>query len=106
VGTSARSLMVQEDPSHPDWARAARVWRFPVFSGMALGAPVAVAELKNPECAYAAGNCWESSGIVDASSWLGDGMWLWDVQAHSRPEPRLGTRGESGQLLSLKVPGS
>jgi Bacterial protein of unknown function (DUF839) len=106
VGASARSLMVQEDPANPAWARAPRVWRFPLGAGGALGAPAAVAELLNPECRYSDGTCWESSGMVDASSWLGDGAWLFDVQAHGRPEPRLGLASESGQLLVLKVPGS
>jgi hypothetical protein len=105
VGSSARSLMVQEDPANPAWARAPRVWRFPAGAGT-LGAPVAVAELQNAECRFGAGNCWESSGIVDASAWLGEGAWLFDVQAHGRPEPRLGLANESGQLLVLKVPGS
>jgi hypothetical protein len=105
VGTSPRSVMVQEDPSHPDWARAARIWRFPLFSATNLGAALPVAELQNADCRYDTG-CWESSGIVDASSWFGEGIWLFDVQAHTRPEPRLGITRESGQLLSLRVPGS
>jgi len=104
VGTSARSLMVQEDPAHPAWARAPRIYRFPLFSATNLGAPLAVAEVQS-SCIYPNG-CWESSGIVDASSWFGEGMWLFDVQAHTRPEPRLGIAGESGQLLALRVPGS
>lgn len=105
VGTSARSLMVQEDPANPAWTRAPRVWRFPA-DGATLGTPVAVAELQNAECRYSDGTCWESSGIVDASAWLGAGAWLFDVQAHGRPEPRLGLAAESGQLLVLTVPGS
>jgi len=106
VAASARSLMVQEDPAHPAWARAPRIWR---FTRAADGRPVdprAVAELLNPECVFAAGSCWESSGIVDASPWMGEGTWLFDVQAHSRAEPRLGIAREAGQLLRLRVPGS
>lgn len=106
VGTSARSLMVQEDPSHPAWARPAQVLRFPLAADGGLGAPQAVAALQNPECRYDEGTCWESSGIVDASAWFGEGMWLFDVQAHARPEPRLGITRESGQLLLLLAPGS
>lgn len=106
VATSARSLMVQEDPTHPAWARAPQIWRFPLGTSGAPGAPQAVAVLQNADCSYAASNCWESSGIVDASAWLGQGTWLFDVQAHGRPEPRLGLTRESAQLLVLTVPGS
>ncbi|MFL5382698.1 MAG: alkaline phosphatase PhoX [Longimicrobiaceae bacterium] len=106
VATSARSLMVQEDPAHPAWARAPRIWRFALGSDRRPTDPRAVAELLNPECAFGASTCWESSGIVDASAWMGEGTWLFDVQAHSRPEPRLGIAREAGQLLRLRVPGS
>ena len=41
---------------------------------------------------------WESSGILDASRYFGEGAWLVDVQAH--------TIGEGGQLLLLRIPGS
>jgi len=107
VASSARSLMVQEDPAHPAWARAPRIWRFPRAAGDGrLLDPRAVAELANPGCSAAAGTCWESSGIIDASAWMGEGTWLFDVQAHARPEPRLGLAREAGQLLRLRVPGS
>jgi len=106
VAANARSLMVQEDPATPAFARAARVWRFPLASGGALGTPAAVAEVANPECSFGVTVCWESSGIVDASAWLGDGAWLFDVQAHSKPVPSLGLASENGQLLYLRVPGS
>jgi hypothetical protein len=106
VAASARSLMVQEDPAHPAWARAPRIWRFTRAADARLLDPRAVAELLNPECSVAAGTCWESSGIVDASAWMGEGTWLFDVQAHTRAEPRLGIAREAGQLLRLRVPGS
>jgi hypothetical protein len=41
---------------------------------------------------------WESSGILDASRYFGQGSWLTDVQAH--------TLKEGGQLLLLKIPAS
>jgi hypothetical protein len=41
---------------------------------------------------------WESSGILDASRYFGEGSWLTDVQAH--------TLKEGGQLLLLKIPTS
>jgi hypothetical protein len=106
MAAGKRSLMVQEDPANPAFQRAPRIWRFPLNADGSLGAPQAVAELPNPECSYSSGNCWESSGIVDASAWLGDGAWLFDVQAHSKPVPALGLTRENGQLLYLNVPGS
>ena len=63
----------------------------------------------------------ETSGIVDASEWLGDGWWIFDVQSHSTQES-FGTgtyqvpngslitgftiRRELGQLSLLYIPGS
>jgi hypothetical protein len=41
---------------------------------------------------------WESTGILDASKYFGDGTWLINVQAH--------TIGEGGQLLLMKIPES
>jgi hypothetical protein len=41
---------------------------------------------------------WESSGILDASRYFGEGSWLTDVQAH--------TLKEGGQVLLLKIPAS
>jgi hypothetical protein len=106
VAANARSLMVQEDPAHAAFARSPRIWRFPLAANGSLGAPQAVSELTNPECSYSAGTCWESSGIIDASAWLGEGAWLFDVQAHTLPVPALGLAREGGQLLMLRVPGS
>jgi len=65
----------------------------------------------------------ETSGIVDASEWLGDGWWIFDVQSHSTQKafatdlfytvPITGavigpytSRRELGQLLLLYIPGS
>jgi len=106
LAANARSLMVQEDPAHAAFVRAPRIWRFPLAADGSLGVPQVAAELANPECSYAAGTCWESSGIIDASAWLGDGAWLFDIQAHTGPVPALGLSGENGQLLLLRDPGS
>jgi hypothetical protein len=43
----------------------------------------------------------ESSGIIDASDFLGDGWFLLDVQAHY---PLPGELVQGGQLLALHVP--
>lgn len=64
----------------------------------------------------------ETSGIIDASAWLGVGWWVLDVQSHvnllplgpmAQYQTPLGgplltyqTRREDGQLLLMYVPGS
>lgn len=93
IDTSANSLMVQEDVSN------AKIWRYDFGSG----AWSVVATVNDP-----AG---ESSGIVDASAWFGDGAWLLDVQAHGSnvAQEQRGDvlfKRESGQLMLMKIPGS
>ena len=66
-------------------------------------------------------NLAETSGIVDASQWLGAGWWIFDIQSHSTqqdfgtgtyqvPNGSLITgftiRRELGQLSLLYIPGS
>jgi len=55
----------------------------------------------------------ESSGIVDATEFLGPGNWLLTIQAHGfRVEQEVDedtgvtTKREDGQLLLIKIPGS
>jgi hypothetical protein len=98
LGTSANSLMVQEDTSQ---LPGSRVWRYDLATQMWT----VVAAVQN-------GTANESSGIVDASEWFGDGAWLLDVQQHdtfveSQPGPNGVTlKREGGQLLLLRIPGS
>ena len=56
---------------------------------------------------------WESSGIVDASAFLGRGVFLVDIQAHGLFAETFGTdsagntiRTEAGQLLLIRIPGA
>ena len=56
---------------------------------------------------------WESSGVVDASAFFGAGAWLLNVQAHHSKILQQGIglgidsgRGERGQLVLLRIPGS
>jgi hypothetical protein len=117
IAVSGQSLMVQEDPAYSDFNRPERMWNFKFRADGNLGAPQAVVELEtqkftgNP-CSDAAGTCWESSGIISASEWLGDGTWLFDVQAHTLPfsykdgETTVNITKEGGQLLYLRLPGS
>lgn len=104
IAVSRKSLMVQEDPAYAGFNRAPRIWSFKLRGDGRLGEPRAVVEVTNPLCGT--GTCWESSGIIDASRWLGAGTWLFDVQAHGLPVPALGLSSEGGQLLYLRVPGS
>jgi Bacterial protein of unknown function (DUF839) len=107
VATSERTLMVQEDPAYPGFARAPRIYSFTLTPHRGLGGPgKPVVALNNSECSEPLGNCWETSGIIDASAWLGPGSWLFDVQAHSLAVPSLNLPTEGGQLLYLNVPGS
>jgi hypothetical protein len=95
IDTSSKSLMVQEDNDN------ARIWqhRFNQDSWRV------VATVNDPDG--------ESSGIVDASAWFGEGRWLLDVQGHGvnvaeddvSDPPNLIKR-ESGQLMLLNIPAS
>jgi len=107
IASGKNSLMLNEDPAYGGFARAPRVWNFKTSArGALVDRGTAVVELTNPDCVDALGTCWESSGIIDASGWLGAGAWLFDVQAHTLPVPALGLGAEGGQLLVLRLPGS
>jgi hypothetical protein len=117
IAVSGTSLMLQEDPAYADFNRPERIWNFQFRQDGNLGAARAVVELETREftgnvCSDAAGTCWESSGIIDASSWLGEGTWLFDVQAHTLPfsyqdgQTTVSLTKEGGQLLYLRLPGS
>lgn len=93
VGVSPNSLMVQEDTND------AKIWRHDFTSGTWS----VVATVNDPDG--------ESSGIVDASAWFGEGAWLLDVQGHGTNVSEELVDGvlykrESGQLLLLRLPGS
>jgi glycerophosphoryl diester phosphodiesterase len=117
IEVSRKSLMLQEDPAYGGFNRAERVWNFQLKHGGGLAEARAVVELENQKftgrvCSDAAGTCWESSGIIDASEWLGEGTWLFDVQAHTLPfsyqdgTTTVNLPNEGGQLLYLRLPGS
>ncbi len=93
LDTSKKSLMVQEDADN------AKIWQLRLRQGDWR----VVATVNDPDG--------ESSGIVDASSWLGGGRWLLTVQAHStnvdeEMDGDITVKREDGQLLALTVPGS
>ena len=107
VASGKNSLMVQEDPAYPQFARAPRIYNFHTnASGAFVDRGTPVVEMTNPDCVDALGTCWESSGVIDASAWFGAGAWLFDVQAHTLPVPSQSLINEGGQLLLLRLPGS
>ncbi|MEI7926080.1 MAG: phytase, partial [Chloroflexota bacterium] len=96
-------ILLQEDPGNAP--RIARVWLYGIdskaFVEVAYHNPVFFEPLFNTPQFLTADE--ESSGIVDASSVLGDGWFLAVVQAHrsiATTEPEL---VEDGQLLAIYV---
>jgi len=98
IDTSKKSLMVQEDASE------AKIWQLRIRQGDWR----VVATVNDPGG--------ESSGVVDASEWLGGGRWLVTVQAHSTFIDQeldddddgevVTVKREDGQLLLMTIPGS
>ncbi len=114
IETTKKAVYIQEDPgshnSQPSFAGAtnARVWQYE----LATGTLKVVAEVDQSMSPVTNKGAWESSGIVDASSVLGPGAFLVDVQAHGWDTPVPGgndppavQQREHGQLLVLRVPG-
>lgn len=117
--TTAGSLLIAEDPSSGNQYAAnnpagttARIWRYDLATGD-LEVVLRVDQSADPGAAQ--GN-WESSGIVDASQYFGNGAFLVTVQAHSMwigdriqspylPAGTLQTR-EAGQLLLVRIEGA
>ena len=112
--TTKKAVYIQEDPgshqSQPSFAGAtnARIWQY----DLATGTLKVVAEVDQSMSPITNKGAWESSGIVDASSVLGAGAFLVDVQAHGWDTPVPGgndppavQQREHGQLLVLRVPG-
>jgi hypothetical protein len=114
--TTKRSLLIQEDPGSqnqyaPDnvSGTTARVWRYSLTTGE-LTAVARVNQSADPKARLGE---WESSGIVDASAWLGPNTFLLDVQAHTllvetapSPTPNVMFKREGGQLLAMRIPGA
>jgi hypothetical protein len=96
-----RHILIQEDPGSN--AYIARIWQYDITTDT-------LTEIAQHDPArFVAGGASfltideESSGIIDASSILGDGWFLLDVQAHY---PIAGEVVEGGQLLALYNPDS
>jgi hypothetical protein len=111
VGLSENGIMVQEDNSaSPGVPTDNDIWLY----SFGTDSWTRVATVTQTAA--------ETSGIVDASEWLGDGWWVFDIQSHSTQES-FGTgsytvpitnvvisdftiRRELGQLSLLFIPGS
>jgi len=104
LDVGANSLMVQEDTSS-----FSKIWMYDLDAETWTHVATATQERA------------ETSGIVDASSWFGDGWWALDVQSHVNLDTTPGqvythpvtgaetvytARREDGQLLLMYVPGS
>jgi hypothetical protein len=113
LGTSARSLMIQEDRNSefrdaPFSGGYGRILRYDLKDGTLTS----VARVNTP--APLRPGSWESSGIINGQTLLGNDWWLVDVQAHDVVAPQPGPSlvpnsalgGEDGQLLALYVPKS
>ena len=103
LAASPKSLMIQEDITS-DFPRYGRILRY----DLATGALTPIVELVDQHAAGAPvkPGDWESSGMINAFDLLGDGKWIFNVQAHTLRVPQLGAHGEGGQLLVMKLPGS
>ncbi len=92
IETSHRSLMVQEDTGN------AQIFQHLFHQGTWRS----VVTVNDP--------VGESSGIVDASEWFGEGTWLVTVQAHGSNVAQVPgsplVKREAGQLLLLRIPAS
>ncbi len=118
IATSKNSIMVMEDPAYDgfDGSRPPAIWNARLLPQGRVDGFRKVVELTQEElipgpagkCVDATGGCWESSGIISTADELGNGTWLFDVQAHTLPfsvgDKRYGSEG--GQLLYLRLPGS
>jgi hypothetical protein len=106
LGTSPKSLMIQEDRENPNRVQYSRVLQYDLNDGSLT--PVA-----RVNTTVGLPGQWESSGIIWAGNLLGGGWWLSSVQAHTLTAPQPGptllpntAAGEDGQLDALYVPGS
>jgi hypothetical protein len=116
LDTSAHSLVFQEDRESPFRDTPNRVLVYDLRTGN-----LRVAAQVDPFAGQRRGQ-WESSGVINAQTLLGNDWWLLDVQAHPtgaistenqpgptapgvQPTPNT-ARGEDGQLLAVYIPNS
>lgn len=104
LDTSPNSLMINEDridvnrfnaTSPYNVTQNAQILKVDLANSTNLSPVAYVNQIEDRAAAH---GDWESSGILDASQYFGEGAWLVDVQAH--------TKDEGGQLLLLNIPGT
>jgi len=119
IDTSPHSVVIQEDrnsehrgpagtiPGRPNDPGYGRILVYDIKTGAVR--PVAYANSTPP----LRPGTWESSGVIDAHTLLGEDWWLVDVQAHGSSMQQPGSSlvpgsstGEDGQLLAIKIPNS
>jgi len=98
---SHRQLLLCEDPNFTLVGRDASIWLYDIPTGnfnRLVEMDTVLAHTLDP--AYTNGK-WESSGVIDATNIIGDGWWVFDVQAHYN----IGDAElvEGGQLLTIQV---
>lgn len=104
LDTSLNSLMINEDRIDANRFKAtspynvtqnAQILKVDLANDTNILPIAYVNQIEDTEAAH---GDWESSGILDASKYFGEGAWLVDVQAQ--------IINEGGQLLLLRIPGS
>ncbi len=97
---AAGQLLLQEDPNFTLVGRDASIWVYNVNDASLERIVEMDTDLAHSKDGGYSNGSWESSGVIDASGFLGEGWWLFDVQAHyTLPSPFV----QDGQLLALKV---
>ena len=92
-------IIIQEDPGNQ--AYIARIWRYDIATDKLVEVAKHDPERFVPGAAGFLTQDEESSGIINASSILGEGWYLLVQQAHYATDPEL---VEGGQLLALHLP--
>jgi secreted PhoX family phosphatase len=92
-------IVIQEDPGNQPYV--AKIWRYDIATGTMEGVARHDPDRFTPGAAGFLTQDEESSGVIDASSILGEGWYLLDQQAHYPTDAEL---VEGGQLLVLHIP--
>ncbi|MBI4364391.1 MAG: hypothetical protein HY568_03085 [Candidatus Latescibacteria bacterium] len=103
IDTDEKCVMILEDPGERG-LHAARILRYDTRTRrLEAVAECAERDRRRRLLPQGVGGAWESSGILNASDFLGEDSWLLAVQAHTLRAPQSeGWWGESGQLLLLR----
>ena len=111
LGIAGTSLVIQEDHNNPNYGYdRVLVWDTVADTLRSVARTDPSQHLID---VVGAPGFWESSGVVDASAWFGDGWWLLTVQAGEQNVRQPGMDGqidsaigEGGQILKVFIPGT